>query len=69
MNHIQNKFEGSRIHTWEIEHGIVRYVSNGCEYVRIADIDKFNATCAKEDKRHKRQYMMEMQERAYMGGE
>ena len=57
MNHIQNKFEGTTLQKWELDHGIVRVVRGGCEYVMVADPDKFAAACAEDDIRHAREQM------------
>ena len=49
MNHIQNKFEGTTLQKWELDHGIVRVVRGGCEYVMVADPAKFAAACEQDD--------------------
>ena len=68
MKHIQEGFEGTSIERWEIEHGIRRYVKDGCEYVVLEDKDKYDAACADDARRYIRQRMMEAQEQAYGGG-
>lgn len=47
--HIQKDFEGSRIHKWELNHGIVRIIKDGCEYVTLVDPGKFAAACEQDD--------------------
>ena len=66
MNHLQSDFEGTSIERWEIDHGIERFVKNGCEYVWIANPGKYRAACEEDDRRNRRQYMMEGQEQAYL---
>ena len=58
MKHIQDKFEGSSLQAWEIDHGIVRVVRGGCEYVILADRAKFDAANERERMRHARSSMM-----------
>ena len=54
MKHIQNKFEGTTLQKWELDHGIVRVVRGGCEYVMVADPAKFAAACAEDDVKYAR---------------
>ena len=64
MKHIQKDFEGSKIKAWELSHGIVRFVRGACEYVMVADQEKFEAECEADRIRHARSDMMRaMQER------
>lgn len=68
MTHIQQDFEGSHLQKWEHDHGIFRYVRGGCEYVRCADFDRFNAQIDREKTAWKKQRIVDAQAEAYFGG-
>ena len=67
MEHIQKGFEGSSIQAWELDHGIARYVSGGCEYVVCTNWDEFQRKQEEERARARREYIADQQEAAYMG--
>lgn len=69
MEHIQQNFEGSSIQQWELDHGIVRIVRGGCEYVVCKDFKKFQEQCEAEKRRERMEYIAEQQAEAYLGGE
>ena len=69
MKHIQPNFEGTSIQRYELSHGIVREVRNGCEYVMLTDISTFEAACAEDARRHAAMVRMQAQEEAYGGGQ
>lgn len=67
QRHIQDDFEGTSIHKWELDHGIVRYVKGGCEYVVCMDWDEFQRKAEDERQRARREFIAEQQEAAYFG--
>lgn len=66
-HHIQDNFEGTSIHRYEIDHGIVRYVKGDCEYVVCKDWDGFQRKAEEERQRARREYIAEEQAAAYFG--
>lgn len=68
MEHIQQEFEGSEIQRWELDHGVVRVVRGGCEYVLCTSMEKFAAKCEADKRERRGQMIADAQEAAYLGG-
>ena len=66
MEHTQQDFEGTSIQRWELDHGIVRVVREGCEYVVCTDWQRFNEQLEAEKRARMREYIAERQAEAYL---
>ena len=66
MEHTQQNFEGTSIQRWELDHGIVRVVREGCEYVVCTDWQRFNEQLEAEKRARMREYIAERQAEAYL---
>ena len=64
---IQEHFEGSSIQKWELDHGIVRVVRDGCEYVVCTNWQRFNEQLEAEKRARMRDYIADQQAQAYLG--
>ena len=62
---IQQNFEGSSVEKWELDHGIVREVRDGVEYVRCVDWNMFQRKCEEDHKAALQAKIMEAQAEAY----
>jgi len=69
MKYIQKGYEGSSIQQWDLAHGIVRVVRDGCEYVRCRDLPGLIEQCKAEEEERRRRRIAEEQYNAYFGGE
>lgn len=66
MAHIQQDFDGSSIQKWELDHGVVRKVINGCEYVICPNFARFQAKCEADKRERLGQRIAEAQAAAYL---
>lgn len=66
MQHIQETIEGTSLQAWELNHGVVRIVRNGCEYVICTDFDAFQAKCEADKRERRGQLIAEAQAAAYL---
>ena len=69
MASLQLNYEGSSIQKWDLEHGIVREIRNGCEYVICTDLEMMVRKCDEERMADFRRKIADQQYESAFGGE